>query len=152
MVFDPFVPYESHATGFANERGMLFNIDQDIRSLSFTRYVNTRNCVLRRYPEVSAYTFLPDNRLRKLLSINPMDHRPYLEIWRQSYLVTLGHLAEVGHRLSGDLTGSGIELDITRASIIGKQLEDASPLRFEDFFLDRQVRLRTPPLALSETE
>jgi predicted acylesterase/phospholipase RssA len=148
VVLDPFVPYASNERGFANQRGMLFNIDQDVRSLSFTRYENTRNCTLRRYPEVSAYTFLPDNPLRKLLSVNPMDHRPYLEIWRRGYLATLKHLEQIRHRLDGDLAPTGIALDTTRASIIGQQLESASPLRFDDFFVDGHVRLRTPPLAL----
>jgi NTE family protein len=149
VVLDPFVPYESNVPGFANQRGMLFNIDQDVRSLSFTRYENTRNCMLRRYPEVSAYTFLPDNPLRKLLSINPMDHRPYLEIWRQAYLATLKHVDEIGHRLSGDLAACGIGLDTTSASVIAQQLESASPLRFADFFVNGEVEIRTPPLALA---
>lgn len=149
LVLDPFVPYESSEAGFSNRAGMLFNLDQDVRSLSFTRYENTRNCILRRYPEVSAYTFLPDNPLRKLLSVNPMDHRPYLEIWRRGYIATLNHLREIGHRLSGDLASSGIGLDTTHASIIEGQLERASPLRFEDFFVDGKVELRTPPLALA---
>jgi len=149
LVLDPFVPYESAESGFANERGMLFNLDQDVRSLSYTRYENTRNCILRRYPEVSTYTFLPDNPLRKLLSVNPMDHRPYLEIWRRGYLATLKHLEEIGHRLRGDLSSSGIDLDTSRASLIGRQLESASPLRFADFFVDGEVQLRSPPLALA---
>jgi predicted acylesterase/phospholipase RssA len=148
LVLDPFVPYVSGDVGFAHRRGMLFNIDQDVRSLSFTRYENTRNCILRRYPEVSAYTFLPDNRLRKLLSINPMDHRPYLEIWRRSYLATLHRLEEVRHRLAGDLAASGIDLDTTRAMAIAERLSAARDLRFEDFFADGKVALRTPPLAL----
>lgn len=150
LVLDPFVPYVSSEPGFANQRGMLFNIDQDVRSLSFTRYETTRNCMLRRYPEVSAYTFLPDNPLRKLLSVNPMDHRPYLEIWRRAYLATLRHLEAIGHRLGGDLSSSGIELDTTKAAIIGEQLASAAPLRFADFFVDGEVRLRTPPLALDD--
>jgi NTE family protein len=148
LVLDPFVPYQSSEPGFANERGMLFNIDQDVRSLSFTRYESARNGMLRRHPEVSAYTFLPDNPLRKLLSINPMDHRPYLEIWRRGYLATARHLDKIGHRLSGDLAASGIALDTSKVAVITRQLEAASPLRFEDFFVDGAIELRTPPLAL----
>lgn len=149
LVLDPFVPYESSEPGFANERGMLFNIDQDVRSLSFTRYENARNCMLRRYPEVSAYTLLPDNPLRKLLSANPMDHRPFLEIWRRAYLATWRYLGQIGHRLGGDLAACGIAVDTTKAAIIGRQLETASPLRFADFFVDGKIELQTPPLAAS---
>jgi predicted acylesterase/phospholipase RssA len=148
LVFDPFVPYVAPAPGFSNRRGMLFNIDQDVRSLSFTRYENARNCVLRRHPEISTYTFLPDNPLRELLSINPMDHRPFLEIWRRSYLATLRRIAEVEHRLRGDLAACDISLDTSRAKMIGERLERAGDLCFGDFFADGEVRLRTPPLAL----
>jgi predicted acylesterase/phospholipase RssA len=148
LVLDPFVPYVSDETGFANRRGVLFNIDQDVRSLSFTRYQNTRDCMLRRHPEVSAYTFLPDNPLRKLLSMNPMDHRPFLEIWRHGYLATLDRLQDVGHRLAGDLRPCGITLDTSRAMAIGERLANVKRIRFEDFFVDGKVELRTPPLAL----
>jgi hypothetical protein len=49
---------------------MLCNIDQDIRTISYTsstsytRYETTRNWVLRQHPEVSSYTFVPANRSR----------------------------------------------------------------------------------------
>ncbi|MBW1758651.1 MAG: patatin-like phospholipase family protein, partial [Deltaproteobacteria bacterium] len=82
FTLDPFVPYVSKLPGVAHRRGVLYNIDQDIRTISFTRFERTRNSTLRENPEVSSYTFLPSNTLRRLLSTNPMDHRPYLEIWR----------------------------------------------------------------------
>ena len=43
------------------------------------------------------YTFLPANRLRKVLSVNPMDHRPYLSIWRGAYLSTLQRIHLLRH-------------------------------------------------------
>ena len=92
-------------------RGVFYNADQDIRTVSYTRYENTRNWVLRRHPEVSLYTFLPANQLRRLMSVNPMDHRPYLEIWRGAYLGTLRRIHALGYRMRGDLAAHGIAFD-----------------------------------------
>ncbi len=146
FVLDPFVPYVSSKPGFANRRGMLFNIDQDIRALSYTRYDNARNWALRRHPEVSTYTFLPNNRLRKLLSANPMDHRPYMEIFKGAYLGTLNRLRTIEARLRGDLRVQGMDLDLEPARLIAAQLRARQEPRFEDFFVDRRVELRRPPL------
>lgn len=147
VVLDPFVPYVSKRPGFANRRGMLFNVDQDIRSLSFTRFENARNWALRRYPEVRAYTFLPHNRLRRLLSANPMDHRPYMAIFRASYIGTLRRLRQIRHRLVGDLAKHGMTLDTGVAERIAARLEASDPPEFADFFLDGRVDIRRPPLA-----
>jgi NTE family protein len=150
IVLDPFVPYHSKEPGFSNRRGMLYNIDQDVRSLSYTRYESARNHALRRHPEVRTYTLLPNNRLRRLLSINPMDHRIALEVFRGSYLATLRRIDSVRHLLNGDLALHGIRLDTEPAEEIGRRLEAAGEgeVRFEDFFLDGAIRLRRPRLSL----
>ncbi|HEY3451955.1 MAG TPA: patatin-like phospholipase family protein [Myxococcales bacterium] len=146
LVVDPFVPYVAREAGFAGQRGLLYNIDQNVRTISFTRYETTRDVVLRRYPEVSAYTFLPANRLRRLMAVNPMDHRPYLEIWRGAYLSTLGRLTRLKHRIAGDLKHHGLRLDTAKAEAVAEQLERADRPQFADFFPDRKVALRLPPL------
>lgn len=146
LVVDPFVPYVAREAGFAGQRGLLFNIDQNVRTISFTRYETTREVVMRRYPEVSAYTFLPANRLRRLMAVNPMDHRPHLEIWRGAYLSTLGRLTRLRHRVSGDLAHHHLSLDTSKAEAVADQLERVDVPRFADFFPDRKVALRTPPL------
>lgn len=149
VVLDPFVPYSSKEAGFARRRGMLFNIDQDVRSLSFTRYETARNQALRRHPHVRSYTFLPNNRLRKLLSVNPMDHRPYLEIFRGAYFAMLRRIKAVEHRLAGDLALHGMALDIGPAQAIADRLDAAGDdLAFSDFFPDGRVQLRRPRLSL----
>ncbi len=146
FTLDPFVPYVSKLPGLAHRRGILYNIDQDIRTISFTRFERARNAVLREHPEVSSYTFLPSNRLRRLLSTNPMDHRPYLEVWRGAYLSALQRIDQLCHRLRGDMAEHGMRLDTTRAEAIAEQLRQARPLRFEDFFVDGDVRIRRRPL------
>ncbi len=146
FVIDPFVPYVAHTPGTTNRRGVLYNIDQDIRSLSYTRFENTRNWILRKHPEVSSYTFLPSNRIRHLLSKNPMDHRPYMEIWRGAYLSTYERLKVLSHRMRGDLHAHGIYLDLERPRVIAERLRHHEHARIQDFFPYGRVEIRTPPL------
>jgi len=142
FTLDPFVPYVSKLPGVAHRRGVLYNIDQDIRTISFTRFERTREAILRKHPEVSSYTFLPSNTLRRLLSTNPMDHRPYLEIWRGSYLSALRRIDQLCHRLRGDLAEQGMRLDTGIAEVVAEQLRTTTKLSFEDFFPDRQVDIQ----------
>jgi NTE family protein len=145
VTMDPFVPYISKLPGVAHRRGVLYNIDQDIRTISFTRFERARNSTLRKNPEVSSYTFLPSNTLRRLLSANPMDHRPYLEIWRGAYLSALQRIDQLCHRLRGDLAEQGMHLDTGVAEVVAEQLRTTSKLCFEDFFPDRQVDIEKRP-------
>lgn len=138
---DPIVPYVAKRAGFARERGVFYNADQDIRALTFTRYDTTRNWALRRHPEVSLYTFLPANSLRKLLTVNPMDHRPYLEIWRAAYLSTWKRLGQLGYRMQGDLASHGFGFEPERAAAVAERLVAARTPRFADFFEGGKVVL-----------
>lgn len=142
FIIDPFVPYVSRETGMVQKRGILYNIDQDLRTLSYTRYESTRHWVLRRHPEVSSYTFLPSNRIRRVLGVNPLDHRPYLEIWQGAYLSTLQRLRQVCHRLRGDLIMHGIRLESERAESVAARLEATSSPTFADFFPEGRVDIR----------
>jgi predicted acylesterase/phospholipase RssA len=148
FTLDPFVPYVSKFPGLAHRRGVLYNIDQDIRTISFTRFERARNAVLREHPEVSSYTFLPSNTLRRLLSTNPMDHRPYLEIWRGAYLSALQRIDQLCHRLRGDLAEHGIQLDTTEAEVVAEQLRNAASPSFEDFFVDRKIAIKKRPFMM----
>jgi hypothetical protein len=144
ITLDPLVPYVSKRAGDARERGVFWNADQDIRTVSFTRFETTRNWVLRRHPEVSLYTFLPANRLRQLMSVNPMDHRRYLEIWRGAYLSTLKRIHALGYRMRGDLAAHGIAFDTARADEVAARLRRQAPTTFADFFADGKVDLGVP--------
>jgi predicted acylesterase/phospholipase RssA len=147
FALDPLVPYVSKEPGFARARGIFYNADQDIRTVSFTRYETTRNWVVRQHPEVSLYTFLPANNLRRLLSVNPMDHRSYLEIWRGAYLGTLRRVHALGYRMKGDLAVHGVAFDVARAEAVAIRLESARKLAFTDFFPDGRVEVEVPPQA-----
>ncbi len=142
LVLDPLAPYVSKGVaGFANRRGLLYTADQDIRTASYTRFETARRWVLRQHPEVSMYTFLPANRLRKVLSVNPMDHRPYLAIWRGAYLSTLQRIRLVRHRMCGDLAVHGLALDTSRAEAVAARLEAALSPTLADFFPDGKVNV-----------
>ena len=100
---------------------------------------------LRKNPEVSSYTFLPSNTLRRVLSSNPMDHRPFLEIWRGAYLSALQRIDQLCHRLRGDLSEHGMLLDTSKAEIVAEQLRGTTKLKLEDFFVDRQLDIGKRP-------
>ena len=140
LVLDPLAPYVSKGrAGFASRRGVLYNADQDIRTASYTRFETARRWITRQRPEVSLYAFLPANRLRKLMSVNPMDHRPYLAIWRGAYLSTLQRLRVLRHRLCGDLATHGLTLDLSRAEAVAARLEASTAVTFADFFADGRI-------------
>lgn len=145
FVIDPFLPYVSKEPGFARQRGILYNVDQNIRTITYTRFENARNALLRHHPEVSSYTFLPANRLRRLMSVNPMDHRPYLQIWRGAYLSTLQRIQLLRYRMSGDLALHGIRLDTERAEVVAERLRNIAHPSFADFFPNGRVELRDLP-------
>jgi len=149
VVIDPFVPYVARRPGFADRRGMLYNIDQDIRTISYTRFETTRGWVQRQHPEVSTYAFVPANRVRRVMSVNPMNHRPYLEIWRGAYLSVYNRLRAVEHRFGGDVLAHGVPFDLTRAAEVAARLDATPRPELADFFPDRRVVLRQPPLVLA---
>lgn len=146
FVLDPFVPYVARTPGYTDQKGVLYNLDQDVRTVSYTRYETTRNWVLRKHPEASSYTFVPANRLRRLISNNPMDHRPFLEVWRGAYLSTLTRLHHVHRRIEGDLVAHGVAFNLDRAEAVAERLAKVTTPRFEDFFPDGKVDLLRPPL------
>lgn len=149
IILDPFLPYVSKEPGFARKRGVVYNIDQDIRALSWSRLERARADLLRRYPHVSTYTFVPANSLRRLMSINPMDHRPFLAIWRGAYLSTLARIHQVEHRLRGDLVSHGRRFDTARADAVAARLRATEAPRFEDFFPEGKALVKMPPLCRS---
>ncbi|MBI5543935.1 MAG: patatin-like phospholipase family protein [Deltaproteobacteria bacterium] len=156
FVIDPFLPYVSKEPGYARTRGMLYNIDQDVRTLSYTRFERLREAALRRHPAVSSYTFLPANSLRRTLSVNPMDHRPYLSIWRGAYLSTLRRIQHLRYRMEGDLALHGMGLDTSRAEEIAERLRGKEKTTLDDFFpggrrrASAGRRLKRPALSSSE--
>lgn len=150
VIVDPFLPFVSKRPGATRDRGLFYQMDQSVRTISYTRFENARDWVLRRHPEVSVYTFLPSNRQRQLLSNNPMDHRPFLEVWRSAYLSTFNRLERLSHRLAGDLKAHGLPFDLAKAQCVAQHLERKERPDFEDFYPDRRVIVPKPTLVLRQ--
>ncbi|PID38796.1 MAG: hypothetical protein CSB49_03735 [Proteobacteria bacterium] len=146
LTVDPFVPYVARERGYSRRRGALYNADQNIRTMTWTRYANTRDWMLRRYPQVSSYTIVPQNSLRELLSVSPFDHRPALAIWRGAYLSTLQRLEAVGHRLVGDLAAQGVTLELSKARVVAERLSYCERPSLGDFFPDGVIAPKQTPL------
>lgn len=134
VVLDPFLPWVSEVPGEVHRRGVLYNVDQTLRSMSWTRFEQARDWILRRHPEVSSYTFVPGNRVRHLLSRNPMDHRPYLPIWKGAYLSTLRRIQHLRPRLAGDLSHHHLQLDTQRADAVAHRLRATDTPALADFY------------------
>ena len=147
FIIDPFVPYVSRNAGFSHRRGLLYNVDQNVRTMSFTRFEGIRDLALRQHPEVSCFTFLPRNRLRRLMSTNPMDHRPYLPIWKGAYLSTLDRLQDLRYRISGDLMAHGVSLDTARAQEVAARLRHATVPTLGDFYPEGRFELTSGEVA-----
>ncbi len=146
IIVDPFVPQVSHEPGAHLDRGLFFHIDQNVRTMSFSRFRSARNAILRRHPEIDAYTFLPSNRQRGLLADNPMDHRSYQAIWRGAYLSTLARIERCRPKLEGDLGAHGLTLDPEPAQVVARQLEAVETPTLADFYPGRVVRVARPVL------
>lgn len=145
FVIDPFLPYVSKDPGYVRTRGILYNIDQDVRTLSYTRFERMREAALRRHPGVSAYTFVPANSLRKRLSVNPMDHRPFFAVWRGAYLSTLRRILHLRYRMEGDLALHGLALDTARAEEVAARLRACKLPSLNDFYPNGKIDMPGAP-------
>lgn len=147
LVVDPFLPHVSSELGSAARRSVFYQMDQVVRTMSFTRFEQARAHMIRKHPEVSMYTFLPSNRLRHLLAENPLEDRRYMEIWRAAYLSTHARLERLGHRMKGDFAAHGLDLTFDRANLVAEQLRPKAIPAFEDFYPGRRIDVPKPDLA-----
>ncbi len=134
FAFDPFVPHVSAEAGGARQRGMLYNIDQDVRTLSCGRALQDVAEAMRCSPGASVYLFHPANSYRRALAVNPMEHRGFLEIWRGAWLSTLRRLERLEGRLREDLSRHGLRLSLDAVREVARRLTRAKALALGDFF------------------
>ncbi|MEM8607484.1 MAG: patatin-like phospholipase family protein [Myxococcota bacterium] len=148
LVVDPYVPRVARKPGAHAGRSMFYHVDQNLRTMSFTRFANARKWVVRRHPDVGLYSFVPSNRQRRLVADNPMDHRAYALIWKGAYLSTLARLERCWPKLAGDLDAHGVPGHLGTARIVARQLEQVELPTLADFYPDRQLETHLPPLTL----
>ena len=113
FVIDPFVPIVSDEAGFNARHGNMWIMEQDYKTLSYTRFEQARNEILRRDSRVAVYTFVPSNRMRRLMSAqNPFVSRNFHPIVCEAYRSTFRRLQKVEYKLAGELRSHGITLDL----------------------------------------
>jgi predicted acylesterase/phospholipase RssA len=113
FVVDPFVPLITDEAGFNAHHGTMWIMEQDYKTMSFTRYEQARNEILRRNPRVSVYTFVPSNRMRRLMSAHsPFVSRDFHPIVCEAYRSTYRRLRRIEYKIAGELHSHGIGLDL----------------------------------------
>ena len=125
FIIDPFVPLISEEAGFNARHGNLWLIEQDYKTVAYTRFEQVSEEVLRASPHVNAYTFVPSNRMRALMGQNPFAARNFHPIVCEAYLSTYRRLRQLEYKLRGDLLAHGMVLDFTVAQARVQKLLEA---------------------------
>lgn len=113
IVVDPFVPLISDRPGTNARMGNMWVMEQDYKTMSFTRYEQARNEILRRSSKISIYTFVPSNRMRYLMSNqNPFVARNFHAIVCQAYSSTYRRLRLLEYKLAGEMASHGLVFDL----------------------------------------
>lgn len=126
IVVDPFVPLISDQPGSNARMGNMWVMEQDYKTMSFTRYEQARNEILRRNPKISIYTFVPSNRMRHLMSNqNPFVARNFHPIVCQAYSSTYRRLRLLEYKLAGEMASHGLPFDLTKVAETVAKLDTA---------------------------
>jgi len=116
FVLDPFVPLIAEEPGFNARHGNLWLVEQDYKTVAYTRFEQVSEELLERNSHVSAYTFVPSNRMRQLMSQNPFAAKNFHTIVVEAYQSTYRRLRQLEYRLRGDLAVHGLRLDFSGAT------------------------------------
>ena len=126
IVIDPFVPLISDQPGSNARMGNMWVMEQDYKTMSFTRYEQARNEILRRKPQVGIYTFVPSNRMRHLMSNqNPFVARNFHPIVCQAYSSTYRRLRLLEYKLAGEMASHGLPFDLGKVTETVAKLDAA---------------------------
>lgn len=112
FIIDPFLPMISDEPGFNQKQGNLWIVQQDFKTVAFTRFEQVSEEVLRQNPTVSCYTFLPSNRMRELMTQSPVAATNFHPIVTEAYRSTYRRLTQLEYKIAGELAAHGIELDL----------------------------------------
>jgi len=116
FVLDPFVPLITDEPGANARKGNMWILEQDLKTMSYTRFEQAREELQRRQSHASVYTFVPSNRMRRLMaSQNPLVARNFDAIVCEAYRSTRRRLSQLEYRMRGDLLAHGIKLDLAPA-------------------------------------
>jgi len=126
FVLDPFVPLITDESGFNARHGNMWIVEQDYKTMSYTRYEQARNELLRRNSRVSIYTFVPSNSMRRLMSgQNPFVSRNFHTIVCEAYKSAHRRLQSLEYKIHGELGSHGIAMDLAPVAAKVKTLQEA---------------------------
>ncbi|MCD4749561.1 MAG: patatin-like phospholipase family protein [Thermoanaerobaculales bacterium] len=113
FILDPFVPLISETAGFNGQHGNMWVVEQDYKTMSFTRFTGTRDEILRSDPDVNTYSFVPSNRMRRYMAKqNPFVSRNFHPIVCEAYSSTFRRLKQLEYKMRGELASHNINLDL----------------------------------------
>ena len=126
FIIDPFLPLISEAPGFNAEHSVFWVLIQDYKTVAYTRYEKVSNTLLDTNPGIACYSFLPSNRMRRLMASNPIATANYDAIVTQAYASTYRRLLRMEYKLGPELAEHGIQLDLAPVARRVRAI-DASP-------------------------
>ncbi len=127
VIVDPFLPLISEQAGLNHRHGLFWVLVQDYKTVAFTRYEKVSTMLFETHPSVAVMSFLPSNRMRRLLAGSPISTGNFDAIVTQAYASTLRRLERLAYRLGPVLAEHGIELRLGKAQRRA-QLVDALPV------------------------
>ena len=126
VIIDPFLPLIADRPGFNHRHSLLWVLVQDYKTVAFTRYERLAESLHATHPAVTCMSFLPSNRMRRVLATNPISTASFDPIVTHAYASTYRRLQRMAYRFGPVLAEHGIELTLERAAR-KVQLLDASP-------------------------
>jgi NTE family protein len=112
FIIDPFLPLISDDPGFNDRHSVFWVLTQDYKTIAYSRYERVSNSLLDLNPHVACYSFLPSNRMRRLLASSPISTGYYDAIVTQAYASTYRRLRRIEFKLGPQLAARGITLDL----------------------------------------
>ncbi len=113
FVIDPFVPLISQSPGYNHIKSNMWIAEQDYKTLSYTRFEMATDEIVRQNPDVNVYSFVPSNRMRRLMSgQNPFVSKNFHPIVCEAYRSTYRRLRQLEYKIRGELRTHGITLDL----------------------------------------
>jgi len=123
FVIDPFLPLVTSEAGEAARHGLFWGVLQDYKTVAYTRFERVSDAILRQNPQVTCFTFVPSNRMRRLMGTNPMAGSYFDAIVVEAYRSTYRRFRRLEHIIGPRLAEHGIELDLSVAARTVARLE-----------------------------
>ncbi|HVK71949.1 MAG TPA: patatin-like phospholipase family protein [Kofleriaceae bacterium] len=146
VIIDPFLPLVTDDPGFNHRHSLLWVLVQDYKTVAFTRYERVSAALHETHPAVTCLSFLPSNRMRRVLATNPISTSSFDPIVTQAYASTYRRLARMAYRFGPVLAEHGIDLSLELAARKVRLIE-ASPAPRAELLCAGALTPRVAPTA-----